>query len=433
MVLGYIAAITSLLFCALGLRMTKKFLNPITVFCGLWFGIFFLSSMELYNLNPSSTHTYMCLFIGVLMFFLGFVANYYFIKTERVVFKNITDTGYKMYTPRYWLLYLVLTFLLIQSFGDAVRAIQAILHGNNLMAIRTLFKDSSADARRTIGNVIYNLITGPIEFTLYPLCAYNLIQKKEKIFTNLTLVLLTFKTITSGGRVTLIYFIISLVVAFSFSFYELGLSKDELKQKNKKYIKKFRWVLVVFIIFFAWVSYSRSGDTLFQDTYYYFSMEPTMFEQWSEIVDTEHLIGYGEATFNGILFHPLYLIKNIAAVPFPKNWESVFNMILRVDSQWRHISTHGITANAYASVFWYFYIDAREIGIVIYSFLFGMFCSHFFKKANKVPNVKTVCLYAMVLFAVFDTYVRSRFATAEFAAGFLLMCLIIFRTKYVKE
>ena len=62
-----------------------------------------------------------------------------------------------------------------------------------------------------------------------------------------------------------------------------------------------------------------------------------------------------------------------------------------------------------------------------------MFCSHFFKKANKVPNVKTVCLYAMVLFAVFDTYVRSRFATAEFAAGFLLMCLIIFRTKYVKE
>ena len=100
MVLGYIAAITSLLFCALGLRMTKKFLNPITVFCGLWFGIFFLSSMELYNLNPSSTHTYMCLFIGVLMFFLGFVANYYFIKTERIVLKNITDTGYKMYAPK---------------------------------------------------------------------------------------------------------------------------------------------------------------------------------------------------------------------------------------------------------------------------------------------------------------------------------------------
>jgi hypothetical protein len=106
-------------------------------------------------------------------------------------------------------------------------------------------------------------------------------------------------------------------------------------------------------------------------------------------------------------------------------------MILSVDSVWKPITNAGLPANAYVSVFWFFYLDGREIGIIILSALYGVFCSHYYRLVIKKMSMKSICLYSMVLFSAFDTYVRMRFTIGEFAGGFLLLSFVIFKRKKI--
>lgn len=420
----FLFSIICLVLSISAIKFTRKLFNPLTIFCGIWSVIFFLSSLQLYDIKQASSQTFCIMAVGVIFYSAGFIVDFGFLKNKRLVFKNVARGRNFEFQPRYKLIYILMIFTLFFTIINARSNIGILLSGGNLDAVLKATRASSADARGTIGNVINNLIVGPFTFAVFPICAYNIANKKHFGLTILALLQLIIGIASSGGRVFLIYLMLLLCVCFTFSS-DFG---EQIK-KRIKHTKKRRFVILigVFLILFVLLSLSRSGQKIYQHMYLYFTMQPVLFETWADIIDSRQLFGFGEATFNGFTFHILYLIKNIFKVPFPNNWNSIFNIIIEIDTNWMPITNAELPANAYVSAFWYFYLDAREFGVIIFSFLFGVISSLSFKNAIKIPNMKNICIYGMILFAVLDTYVRIRFTNAAYSAGLLLIIFILFK------
>ena len=154
------------------------------------------------------------------------------------------------------------------------------------------------------------------------------------------------------------------------------------KNKILKFsILKFRkksilFMLTIFIglVSLYYITKSRSGDNSLRYTYYYFAMEPLMFEKWSKIVSQMGLIAYGMASFNGYIFSFFYLMVNaIPIFTYPESCRTIYAVIENIGTQWQTITTIGTTANSYTSIFWTLYFDGRVCGIIIGMFLFGIF------------------------------------------------------------
>ncbi len=425
-------AILFLIISLVSIKTCKKIFNPVTVFCGLWTIIIFLSVLQLYDLKKSSYWTYFCIGIGVVFYIIGFYFDYNFFKVKefkicikkQAYSRKLTKT-YE-YKPNYKIIYPLVIILLFTKLFTAKKSILTLLAGGNLDTVLLLTRAASQDARGTIMNVIHNLLTGPFEFAIYPILAYNIFNKKHTILSGTILIILLLGIVSTGGRSNLIYLMVCLCVVFTFSNKNLIGYSEQIK-KIKKNKRHFIILGVVFIISFVIISISRSGQKLFKHMYLYFAMQPVMFETWVDIVKEKGIWGFGIASFNGFTFHILYLLKNIFKLTYPKHWYDIFNMILCVDSDWKPITNSGLPANAYVSVFWYFYLDGREIGIIILSFIFGIISGHYFKNAVKRQNMKNICLYAIILFCIADTYVRIRFAVSDYVGGFLLLNFLLFK------
>lgn len=416
------------LFCAIwGIKFTSKLFNPLTVFCGIWFVIFFLSSLQLYDIKQASFKVFMIMMLGTISFVVGFVIDYYFLKHKRIIVSKVRSNNCD-YFPRYRLIYGLMLFTLFFTIIGAKNSIGILLDGGNLDAVLIAVRKASASARGTIRNVINNLIVGPFTFAVFPICAYNIANKKHNELSILVIMQMLLGIVSSGGRAFLIYLIVLLCVGFTFS----GECGEQIKRKIEKTKKKrFLLLMGIFLALFVLLSLSRSGKNLYRHMYLYFTMQPVLFETWADIIDTRHLYGFGEATFNGFTFHVLYLIKNILCIPFPSNWNEIFNVIIETDTSWKPITNSGLPANAYVSAFWYFYLDARLFGVILLSFLFGVITSCSFKKAIKHPSIKNICIYGMMLYAVVDTYVRIRFTNGAYCGGLLLIAFVLFKKKRI--
>lgn len=429
--MGYYFSIISLILGLICWRKSQRFLNPGTVFCFLWTMILFLSSLSLYELNSCSDITYVRIMYGVVSFTIGFLLDYTFLKTKtiKVVSRKTNNlaSNYE-YEPRYKFLYIILVYMIIEGILRAGNSFTSLINGGDLQSLRMMAGEINQERRGTWGNVIDNLITAPIEIVIYPICAYNLLNGKQSCFSFMTLIVLILGIIRSGGRANLIYFIICICVVYFFSKKKNKMDPKAIKNKVRQ-SRKFR--IVVFILLFAFIiiSMSRSGQKLIKDMYLYFAMEPTMFEQWNERIDLKGLYGYGEASLNGFTFHILYIIKNFLGIDYPSHWYDIYNIILKIDSDWVSITNNGLPANAYVSIFWYFYLDAREIGIILFSMIYGIFCSKYFRKVQHDFSMKNICIYSLVMFGVFDSYVRMRFAIANYAAGFIILNYFIFKKR----
>lgn len=427
-----IISIGILVVSILAVRLCKKAFNPLTIMCVIWSIILFLSSLCLFNLRQADMETYLALVLGIVFFISGYLIGFFKKKTYRLRVGNTflgADCDVEMRARLVWSF---LVFALVFEVINSGKSLSILLNGGSLDSVLLSVRENAADARGTIMNVINNLIVGPFQFAIFPICAYNIVCKKNKFMTLFILLLLGVGVISSGGRVFVIYLIASLCASFTISPLGRNTMRNTIK-KIRKQKRRFVILIAFMIVVFVLLSLSRSGNRLIQHTYLYFSMQPIMFETWSKSISEKGLYGFGEAALNGFTFHILYIIKNIFNIPFPNHWYDVFKSIILVDTSWKPITLQGLPANAYVSAFWYFYLDGRLPGIVIESFIWGYLCSKVFKKTIKNPNMKNLCIYSMILFSVVDSYVRIRFTTGDFVGGLLLLYFVLFKNVQVEN
>ena len=174
------------------------------------------------------------------------------------------------------------------------------------------------------------------------------------------------------------------------------------------------------------------GTRIFRNIYLNIAMSPRMFEIWSKTIEEEHIYGYGIGSLLGFFYPICYIIKNLFGLnSLPSVVQSMYNWTMLTDSKWVWPGDK-ITANAYVSLFWFFYMDARIIGILAGAFIFGFVASRSFQMALSKPNnVKHITYYCIIFYSVLFSFVRLQFTLSKFVLAVIFV--LFFAYKRVQE
>lgn len=420
---------------AFGRYMTCRWLNPLSVLCWMWSGIFFLASLELYYINKAQDSSYLLMFFGVIAFSAAFILTYMFFRHRRLVvgekWGKSADYRWKV---NYTILY-ALGIISILYFGFSfLKVAHVYLSGNGLAQIRLMAQtraDISGGIVSKVMNAVRVLLIIPYSLAIVPVTAADFwFGKRDKRLLAICILTIGLRILSEGGRINLLYLFVDLLIGFSFTAKKKksksSIAALKMFKKNKRRMKLLSVLIIVILIV---ASFSRAGDNLKRFTYYYFAMEPYMFEKWKDIVDVSKVYGYGVASLNGFVFAVLYFVKNILGVNFPSHFNSVYQIILDSDSQWQVITSTSGRANAYVSAFWYFYLDGRTAGIFIMGALYGIVMAAFFLNAQKHTNIKSVCLYSFAFQSVYMTFSGFSFASVYYCIAFIMLMIFSFRKK----
>lgn len=435
-------AIFSIIFCFLMIIISffsnKRKINPVSVFYSLWFVIITLSYIRLFSLRETSNRIYGIIFLGLLFFAIGYYLIYIFSFKYSFKIKKKSDfkilVNVKEYIPRYKLLYILGIIIILFYFLDFSKIFIYILKGSDLKYIRELAQDSNSilNANRSlIENVIKNLIVAPGAMAFQPIVAIDFWKgKRDKKLIIINFLIILLRVITDGSRIVIVYFLIHMIVAFGFTKNNINkVSVIKKKQKKEKIFIIMFFIIGIFVLYKA--TLSRSGENIIRFFYYYFSMEPYMFEIWSNKVDDLNIIGYGIAATNGFSFLLFYILKNgLRFSSYPVFWETIYNLIQATDSKWKIIAGEGITANAYVSLFWFFYLDGRIIGVIIGMFIYGFGTAVAFVKALKKDTTKHICIYSFILQGLFFSFIRFQFANLTYVVAFLIIMFFAYKPIY---
>ncbi|MDM0473297.1 O-antigen polymerase [Clostridium perfringens] len=427
---NYISIIICSIFILYSIRYVKSVVNPLLVFSTLWGVILLLNSLNLFYLNTTEENIYFIIFIGIISFGIGYIIVNIFKKrySLSILKSNNKITLNKTYVPRYNLLCFMGIICILYYLKDFNTVLKLLINGNGLDAIRNMAQnpESIMNVRSSIENALRILIIIPTSMALEPIAAIDLwIGRKHKPLIIICITIIILRVLSEGGRTPIVNFIFYIVVAYF-------ISKHSSEKKIVRALKRKKWYLIfVFILgcVILWYStLSRDRINTFKNIYYYFAMEPYMFNVWGNIAKDNNLIGYGLASFNGFIFPILYLIKNFFGIPFPEYWSNIYNLILQTDSQWQIITINGIRANAYVSTFWFFYLDGRMWGVVLGMLVYGMISAKTFITAQRNPTCKNICIYAIILQGILYSFIRFSFSNIYYTLSILFVVIVAYKS-----
>lgn len=424
-----ITVIICFILCIAAKKYTKTWLNPLSMFSGIWSIILFLSTLGLHGLKTASCNTYYVICAGVTCFAVGYLLTY----KSRYSFtfnKSYKHAGNE-YVLRYQVIY-ILGIICIIYFAIKFLSVASIFFsGNGLAAIRVMAQ--SEEAATTGGgkflNAVRILLVMPYAYAIIPITAMEIwFGRKDKKVLFICLSIIALRVLSEGGRISVVYFALHLLIGFSL-LESYAMRIHDLSKRIRKNRKKLRIGVLVLVVIVLLASMSRSMNSLSTVTYYYFSMQPYMQEIWSKAVDEAHIIGYGVGSFNGLIFPILYLLKNILGIPFTTHFRQVYDMILETDSQWQIISSYYTRANAYVGTFWYFYLDGKVFGIILLSLIYGIMGGRLYSKAKRHTNIKNACLYSFYMQSIALSFSGFAFSSMYYGLAFLFIIFIAYKKR----
>lgn len=80
--------------------------------------------------------------------------------------------------------------------------------------------------------------------------------------------------------------------------------------------------------------------------------------------------------------------------------------------------------NAFASMFYYFYMDFREIGVFLGGVTWGVICAKTYKLAKEKQDDKSFAILLIIFQAIIKTMVRWEFASPSFFVACILILFV---------
>lgn len=417
-----------------GLITQPKVLNPITVFFGLWSIILFMSDLKLYNILVAEDETYKMIFVGSVMFALGFFVWKWVLTKSKTALNR--GGSVKEYRLNYTAIYLMAIFCIVFYLWDFSKVIGFLLNGKTLGFIRENAQEGQLYSESGILNAIRMLIVSPFSSVLMIVTPVDFFKgRKDKKLMFFTLVILVLKMLTDASRSRMIYLIMSAVICYFYAR-QSNDDGDGIKRHYTNFMQKLNIskTVPVFILgclcaggLLYFITLSRSGSNALRHTYYYFAMEPIMLQKWCAIVDKADMVSYGCASANGVLFPFFYVITNAFGLEYPEFWRSAYDMIVSVGTDWQVIAGVGTTANSYATVFLTFYMDGRFWGIVIGMFLYGAVVAKSYVSVLRNPNQKNLSIYCLILIGVFYTFIQLMFNSFYYCITLIMIAFFAYR------
>lgn len=404
----------------------KKPTAPLFIFDAVWIFVFFCASINK-QVTPAKPGTFFLMFAGVISLNVGgFLADYIHpikIRIGRLAPGN--TGGNYVFRKRivFSLLYLCIIYYalncLIVLKNAAGISFRHIMNAAN--------SEDSLTTRFRIVNFLYTVVINPFCYVIPFITASDFwLGRRDKKILFLSVLTLLLRMFSSGNRMYFLFIFIFLII--------VGIHTSCLKTKNIKQIyprtEKRRLhsyivaMVAVALVVFIFSTISRGYDVM-TNVIINFAIPCRLFEIWAERVLESGDLGYGCASFQGIIYPIFYVLKNSVGLPMPEHIASVYDLTTQVVTEWVFGGTY--MHNAYVSIFWCFYYDFREIGVIFLSCLIGFLSQRAYRRAIICPNLKSVSIYCAFTRLLVSSYSEMSFSTVGFGIGLLFLEFVLFR------
>lgn len=387
-------------FCAwlIG-KKEKNYANPITQILVYWSLLIGLAILRLYNVIESSLLAYSIVVTGIAFILFGIIFNYNFTyNLRKTIITNINE-----YSINKNNLNIIAIILILIDMKYYLVGIRYYLAG---LVIKNFFYEGEI-YDTWLSNVFFSYLFQPM-LILFSIIAAREIFLKHKNW--LFLVLVAFMQnqafFSTGRRTYLSIFIMAFLNICIMNFRNVA-----------SFLKKYSTsILIGSISFFAFTLIFGSGN-LGKALYLYFTgcipCLSTKLHKFNQ--------GY---TLGGTSFYGfLVLIDNM--LPFPidtiKLVETYFN---KINEGFNITSTDSY--NAFITCFGYFYIDGGMIGVILLSFLFGIFIGSGYKLYKKSNCERNIVTYTFIILLVYNSPIRFEFGNMKYTLAFAWLILLFY-------
>lgn len=407
----------------LGWKKNKFILNPLTIFSAIWL-VVVLCAFTHGKLNRPQVETIQMLIIGTLALGAGnIIAHYSHRRTYK--FKNIIITGDgSKYALRYNLICILCIICILAYFYNLVLLIKMVGSGN--LGLLKLYLQSNENGRSSWLNAFYFLLVDPLSVAI-PICAIAdfIFGEKNRKLLILAITLTIVKTVANTTRSTLgifiVYFVIGSLMFMKINGYDVRLKNFFRKRRKQIFVSCF-----LAVIAFVYMTIARGSDVL-DNLWTDFALPTSLFEYWKKVVDDQNIYGYGLASLNGFIYPIFYFFKNIFKIPIPEYVETIHALANDTESfVW---ASNTVTANAYVSIYWYFYLDYRLIGIIVGLFLVGYFSEKYYRDTMFYKSAKNFAVYCFFIHMLIFSIVRMPFTIVSSALGYVFVTAVLYKRR----
>lgn len=390
-------------------KVWKELYNPQFLFVGFWTLIMFLSSLNLYNQNSVHPQTYSCVMLGIVAFACGGFFIHATIRNSTIK-RNICISNTNVYKiPSF--VYTISLIVCIILFTYFLRTMTLIFSGTTLDYVRSNFVNLVIHSN--IERLLWSFVVFPISLAVMSIDLYAYFVEGKKSFIVLSLLLTIFVALTSGGRVYFFFFLLQVV-------YFTLVSGKKINFKN---LIVFGLLILISVQVVSFISSSRQIETSqMESLYVYYTGCFPLMELKIAQVDLSGFNSYGLAFFNAPITFFEMLFKNLGIIDYSSLFVQT-NDVINSMQEYEDIGSAKI--NAFVSLFFAFYLDGGLWGVFFGSFLFGCFCIFIFEKIIITRKALFIVLYAVILNAIFTSFVRWQLGRLEFFLSLFYVWLLL--------
>lgn len=402
----------------------KKIVNPIVLFAGIWLISIFLSSLKLYNMIDYSEKAIRIISEGIIAFIIGAFMMMYIAQKKYKSYENKKNNEFLNNRVLFILINMSLVMVLILSIKVAV----LLKNGVNYNGIRKLYY-SYGDGSLISNEKIFTLFdwTTSMVITLTtPTIIVGIINKKvNKLLVFEYVIMVSLYTFSTSGRSVIFVIAIELVLT-------LLLNKEKLNKKIKILSKIFLIISLILIILMTAIRTSNVKNKNVNTFYAYFSLPLPYFSKLVDYIDNQDVNTYGVATAYGPYLLVQKGFKIITGYKFSKA-ENLADIITKPQTYWVRVFEDTTDYyNAYSTMFYNFYLDFKDIGVIGISFFYGMFMEFVYQKAKYQKTMKENVLYLIFANGVIKSFASWQFATPAIILA-LLVLNILFKERKQKD
>lgn len=430
-----------ILLLLFSLFFEKNLYNPLSVFLIIWITILFLSNMKLYNMLPFSTRPYWIVLIGCFGYLCGYVFGKYALSKRK---KNAEKQIENKYIFNEKIIKILNIVLLLFYLAAALRVyISMRKYGMDYSSMRTLYVNGTKEQQ--IEMIFGSSMLKGLELLFFKPMLFSMLSISiARVFTNMkidkqsiiTIITLVLSVFVNFSRIVLVQ--IAFCTLITYLTMGIKFSKEE-KLKIKKIIK--RYVLPGFIVLlalFIFISSARQSNRINalsfnEELYAYLSIPMPIMDYWIDYVDNNQIQTYGILYIRGALsvvdtftnklgFHIPGYLESTEIVNSTQNFLPIFP---------------NNKYNAFTTLFYYFYVDWREVGVFICSAIYGILMAiAYYKTRSNKKNLLVIVMYIMLLQGLLKCFVRWEFVQMSYFISFIFIFVLILKRKennYEKE
>lgn len=393
----------------------KRWYSPIVFICIEWFLIVFFSEYGGLGYYPSSGYALLMVFMGVLSFVVGglFVRKK---KQNQRVYETTKELSSIVEENKY-LIYALLAIATLYCVWKMSQIGLNVLRMRSAFAVyRLSWLDGGAFANAREEFVYNNIILPSVYLNIIIACIDFSVGKTNKLQTIITILCVGLIVIFSGGRMILMDLAVMLVIAMILNKRRLNLKK---LRKQRKYLIL---ALIVVLLLLNKISMDRQALNLLQVAMGNFSLSLPLLSHTISMAASNGDITYGVIFVRGVLDLFLSVLSFLGIDAWPNAYQTLSKYTTPF-----FVIGEGIRANAYTTSFFYFYLDARWVGVILFSGIFGYFSETLYRNALRDKQQGNTDQYNTALFLLgFSVVLRTFYNYSYSRLTYIIIFILIY-------